>query len=149
MSIANSQSQLDKAALNVFDTLKKVATDNSVGGNLKSEGPFRRLFEPVEGNNNVKDLMNTFDRSSLEASWKSIVGQESYVPYEAMKLAVQHDFVAQMHRDIQHRYTGRIHRMLHENARKEYHSADRDGTFANMQVGMINFMGLSGTSSST
>lgn len=112
----------------VLDMLLKASEDNTAGGGFADkQGSFRCLFEPPKGDNTKSGLIETLNRSELEAEWLQQYKSANVAPYERMKLAVEHDFVCQLHRDIQHRYSGRIGRMLAENARKEYYAKKPSG----------------------
>ena len=122
---------MNSVTKDLIEILTKAAKDNSSGGGFgESEGAFRKLFEPSKGNNSIAGLIKTLDKKQLETAWQQQYKAEEGAPYDLMKLAIENDFVSQLHRDLQHRYSGRISRMLHENARKESHAIEPDGLIA-------------------
>lgn len=119
---------MNQVTKNVLDMLIKASEDNSAGGGFADkDGSFRCLFEPSKGDNSKAGLIETLNRNELETEWLQLHKQNNSTAYERMKLAIEHDFVCQLHRDIQHRYSGRISRMLAENARKEYYARKPNG----------------------
>lgn len=135
---------MNKATTNAFEALTKTAEDNSSGGDIRTAGPFRLLYEPKDGDNSYKGLAERFDRAELEAEWQSVRGGGEYTAHAFMKPAAQNDFVAAIHRDTCLRYTGRLQRILHESTRKANHIDPVHSIVANLQRNMTNFLALKG-----
>lgn len=122
---------MNEVTKKLVDMLTKAAEDNSSGGGFTAEtGVFRILFEPPVGDTSASGLIKALDRKQLEAEWQQIQKDAEAPIYDKMKLAIQNDLVCQIHRDLQHRYCGRISRMLNETARKQSHAAKPEGHIA-------------------
>lgn len=140
--MSNQDNSVNQTTKKMIDFLKKVAADNSVGGGFEEEGSFRALAEPTENDNTAAGFIKTFNRDELETAWQQSYKDETKSVHASMKLAIQNDFICQAHRDLQHRYSGRIGRMLHENARKENHKSEPNGIIQAIQSRIQNFMNL-------
>lgn len=134
---------MNQATRKMFDLLQKVAEDSCKGGGFEGSGPYRPLFEPKEGDNSITGLIDLLNRDSLEIEWYSARNKENATAHEWMKPALQNDLVSQTHRDLQHRYTGRIGRMLHETARRQTHSDKKKGVIAIAELNLNKFLSLS------
>ena len=141
--MSNQDNSVDATTKKVVELLKKAAKDNSFGGGFEQAGSFRALFEPTENDNTITGFIKTLNRDNLETAWQQTYKDENKVLHDTMKLGIQNDFICQIHRDLQHRYTGRISRMLHEQARKESHFDEPNGAIQAIQTRIENFMNLS------
>ena len=108
---------MNQTTSKVFDSLIKVAKDNSQ--------PARMLWEPEQEDNSYKGLAKLCDRSDIEQAWQQAATQETRSAWDLIQHSMQNDFIAGMHRDMVHRYSGRIQRQLSELARKEQHAASK------------------------
>jgi L-serine deaminase len=122
---------MNESTSRAFDSLIKVAKDNSE--------PSRMLWEPSEEDNSYAGLAKLFDRSDIEEAWQEAYVKESKSAWDLMQPSVQNDFIASIHRDMAHRYTGRIARHIGEFARKEQHAADH-GTPNRLKISMTSFL---------
>lgn len=109
---------MNETTAKAFDALLKVAKDNSQVSRL--------LWEPDVEDNSYPGLARMFDRSDIEEAWQAAATKEQRSAWDMMQHSMQNDFIAGIHRDMVHRYTGRIQRHLAELARKEQH-ADKTG----------------------
>jgi len=134
---------MNQATRKMFDLLQKAAEDSCKGGGFEGSGAFRPLFEPKEGDTSIKGLIDLLNRDSLETEWYSAKTKEGTTAHEWMKPALQNDLVSQIHRDMQHRYTGRISRMLHETARRQNHADRKKGIAAIAELNLNKFLSLS------
>lgn len=124
----------------LLDMLTKAAKDNSAGKGFSDNAEsFRILFEPPKGDNSIEGLIKTLDRQELETEWKQIHKEIEYVPHDKMKLAIENDLVAQIHRDMHYRYLGRIPRILAETGNKQSHANEPLGLIANIAERINNF----------
>jgi len=108
---------MNETTSKVFDSLIKVAKDNSQ--------PARMLWEPEQEDNSYVGLSRIFDRSDVEESWQEAATKDTRSAWDLMQHSMQNDFIAGVHRDMVHRYSGRIGRHLSELARKEQHAASK------------------------
>jgi hypothetical protein len=144
--MSSESTQVSEVTKNTIELLKKIAKDNTSGGDFQAgAGSFRVLFEPDKNDNTPTGLIETLNRNKLEAAWQQTYNNVNSTTHDSMKLAIQNDFVCQIHRDLQHRYSGRITRILHENARKEVHAQEPRGAIQAIQSRIENFMRLSET----
>jgi hypothetical protein len=141
--MSNNDNNINEATKKTIELLKQAVKDNVSGGGFEEKANFfRALFEPTENDNTAAGLIKTLNRADLEAAWQQVYKDEETKMHDTMKLAVQNDFVCQIHRDMQHRYSGRITRMLHETARKENHISEPNGAIQSIQSRIENFMAL-------
>lgn len=133
---------MNTAAKNLFELLKKISVDGCKGGGFQGAGSYRPLFEPTEGENTISALMERLDLGPLHNEWLTVHVADETKTHDKMKLAMQNDLVAQFHRDMQHRYTGRISRMLQVTAKAEHQKSDI-GTPAMLAATVSNFLALS------
>jgi hypothetical protein len=130
------------ATENLFKLLLEAAKSNSI--DLNGGGSIRPLLELAKEQNlnNIEQLQELLDRSEIENTWLSVRAQSEYKAHDYMKATVQNDMVAGLHRDLQHRYTGRIARILHEAGRKKNHSDAKNGSIAQAKTSVLNFLAL-------
>lgn len=121
-----------------FKVLKKASEDSSSG--LSGGGFFRNLWEPEEGNNNFKELAEMFDRSEIEQEYLQEIAKESFTFFDVMKLQMQNDAVAPVHRDMAYRYSSRIGRMLHEAGRREALAKNKTGLISQLEDSILGFL---------
>lgn len=135
---------MNAATEKLFKVLFDAATSNSSGldGN-QSVRPLLELKQEETGNN-VERLQKTLDRTEIEDAWLAVKSQSQFRVFDHMKLAMQNDLIAAMHRDLQHRYTGRIARVIHETARKKNHADTKNGLIAIAKTSVMNFLNLRG-----
>lgn len=132
---------MNSATKNLFELLKKISADGCKGGGFQGAGSYRPLFEPTEGENTIPAFMERLDLGPLQNEWLALSIAEERKIHDKMKLAMQNDLVAQFHRDMQHRYTGRLSRMLQVTAKAE-HQASPIGTPAMLAATVNNFLAL-------
>jgi len=125
-----------------FKALKKASKDSSSG--LSGGSFFRNLWEPEEGNNNFKELVDMFDRSELEQEYTATVVRESFKFFDLMKLQMQNDAVAPIHRDMAYRYSSRISRVLNEVGRRESMAKDKTGIISQLEDAITGFLAARG-----
>lgn len=133
---------MNTATKNLFELLQKISVDGCKGGGFQGGGSYRPLFEPIQGENTIPSLMKQLDLGPLQNEWLTVQVAPEYKIHDKMKLAMQNDLVAQFHRDMQHRYTGRISRMLQVTAKAEHQKSDI-GTPAMLAATVNNFLALS------
>jgi len=134
---------MNQTTKKMFDLLRKAAEDSCKGGGFEGSGPYRPLFEPEDGDTTATGFIDLLNRDSLQVEWFSEKNKESPFAHDWMKPALQNDLVSQTHRDFQHRYTGRIGRMLHETARRQTHSDKKKGLISIAELNLTNFLSLS------
>lgn len=134
---------MNQATRNLFELLYKAAEHGCKGGGFNGSGPYRPFFEPKQGDNTIQGLMDLLDRESLQVEWLNAKLVKDLTAHSIMKLQLQNDLVSQFHRDLQHRYSGRINRMLHETASAEHYADNQRGTTAMIETTVDNFLALS------
>lgn len=141
--MSNNANSINDVTKKTIELLKQAVKDNVSGGGFEEKANFfRALFEPTENDNTPAGLIKTLNRAQLETAWQQAYKDEESKIHDTMKLAVQNDFICQTHRDIQHRYSNRINRMLHEIARKENHISEPNGAIQSIQARIEKFMAL-------
>ena len=131
----------------VFNALKKATKDSCSGGGLLSEGSFRLLWEPDEGENDYKGLASLFDRNELEQGYLSEAAKQEFKYFELMKYQTQNDIVAPVHRDMVMRYSSRIHRIMEEAGRRKSIAAPQTGLLVSIENGVNTFLATEGPKS--
>ena len=129
---------------NTFKALFKIVDDYASGGGFEGAGPFRPLYEPPEDENTYKDLAKYFDRAELESEWATVKANKEHKAHDFMKPALKNDLVAPIHRDMWHRYSGRIHRMLHNQAVTINNKHPTNSTIGFMKTTIKSFDSLKG-----
>jgi hypothetical protein len=128
----------------VFNALKKATKDSCAGGGLSSEGSFRLLWEPDEGNNNYEGFASLFDRNELEQGYLSESAKQEFRYFDLMKYQTQNDLVAPVHRDMVMRYSGRIHRIIEEAGRRKSIVAPQTGLLVSVEASVNTFLATEG-----
>lgn len=125
-----------------LEALKKATQDSCAGGGVGSGPAFRLLWEPTEGNNNFRELADLFNRNELEQEYLTKSTADSFKYFDLMKSQAQNDFIAQVHRDMTMRFSGRIHRIMEEAARRKNIATPNTGLLAVLETNITNFLAL-------
>jgi hypothetical protein len=114
-----------------FEAIKKATKDSCSG--VISGAPFRLLWEPTDKNNNYKEFGELFNRNELEQGYLTESVKLESRAFDLMTNQAQNDIVAPIHRDLCSRYSGRIHRILEEVARRECIALEKVGVVSLME----------------
>lgn len=112
---------MNKVTEKAFKAVRKATQDSVSGGGIQgsSSGPFRKLWEPEEGDTSFAEIGNLLNRKDLEQGFLQERSKPESKAFNAMRFQMQNDIVAPLHRDLTIRYSSRIHRILEETGRRK------------------------------